>query len=65
MYEPLDEACPSCNETGGIEKCLSSPATSFSADRKYTEGKWKDKLTQIHEKTPGSRLDQCSTITKI
>jgi putative FmdB family regulatory protein len=62
---PCKNPCPSCNEIGGVLQQLSAPPMLYSSDRKNTNGKWRDKLQQIHENTPGSRLDQVSTITKI
>ncbi len=64
-YEPLDDPCPNCGEVGGIESIVTAPAFSYSAERLPVNGKLREKFQQIHENTPGSRLNTVSSITKI
>lgn len=62
---PESEPCPNCNEVGEVKMKFGAPTILFSADRKNTDGAWKERLQKIHEANPGSKLDQASTLTPI
>jgi len=64
---PLTEPCPSCGKLNCIERVITSIAFGDPVRMGFVRGDsgMKEALQRIHEKTPGSRLDQLSTITKI
>jgi putative FmdB family regulatory protein len=70
MNEPLGLPCPNCAEhkPGNIEKRIYH-APGFGDPVKLgfqkPDNNFKDVLRRIHERTPGSQLDQTSTITKL
>ena len=68
MDIPLGEPCPSCSESGAIERRIYH-APSFGdvcrLGMKKTDEGFKSVLQSIHAKTPGSTLDQTSVLTRI
>lgn len=62
--EPCEKPCPQCGEME-IKQKIGAPAFSYSGAKMPTNTKLREKFQQIHENTPGSRLDQVSTMTKI
>lgn len=68
MLEPISNPCPSCSEVGKVTKNISGMPMFGDAVRlglKKPGAEFKDLMTRIHERTPGSNLDRSSTITKI
>lgn len=57
-------ACPECATTGQIERGVSAPLVAYSiATSGYGRniGGFKDVLTKIHERAPGSQLNKTSS----
>lgn len=65
--KPLTDPCPNCGEYDNIERVITSVGFGDPVRMGFIKGDsgMKEALQRIHEKTPGSRLDQLSTITKI
>jgi len=68
MDAPTHEPCPSCGETGNIGRVLMG-APSFGDPVRLGKIKpdngFKEVLQKIHSRTPGSQLDQSSTLKGI
>ena len=67
MYEPIENPCPSCKESGNITKVIGMPGFGDPTrlGLKKPDNDFKNLLQLIHKRTPGSNLDTSSTITKI
>ena len=63
--QPLAEGCPNCNELGGVSQTiLAAPSLGdpFKLGRMKPDNGFKEVLQKVHERTPGSQLDQASRI---
>lgn len=65
---PMKQPCPNCKVEGKIETRLYESAPIGDVVRlgmHKPDSAFKERMQMIHERTPGSRLDKTSTITKI
>lgn len=69
--EPETKPCPKCGVDGKVVQGITAPNVSHvmestSAINKLNNAsKFKEKLQQIHDSTPGSRLNSSSNIVEV
>lgn len=70
---PESEPCPSCNVVGKVEQTIVFSTLSVNCTSEATKAlnklnrgsKFKDKMQQIHDKTPGSMMHKTSKFIEI
>lgn len=65
---PVDEPCPHCQETGGVESFIGGAplfGDPVRLGRIKPDNGFKEVLQKVHERTPGSQLNQTSTLKGI
>lgn len=69
-HQPATEPCPSCGVTGKVElRIVGAPglgdALRLGVKGYGVDSEFKEVLQRIHKNSPGSKLDQTSTICKL
>lgn len=67
MDDPLKLPCPVCENLNTLSRIIGSPGfgEAVRLGLKKPGSEFRDLMTRIHKRTPGSNLDTSSTITKI
>lgn len=66
--QPKEEACPNCSVVGEISQViLGAPSIGDAVRLGVTrpDGGMKEVIQKIHERTPGSRLNDNSQLTRV